>query len=75
MGYRQIVKPTAAIPCKDPEGDEMVVVGDINYGSMTEDTGSYTTRSMSAATRLNLSPRETPQSVSVVTRQRMNDQI
>jgi outer membrane receptor for monomeric catechols len=29
---------------------------------------------MSAATRLNLSPRETPQSVSVVTRQRMNDQ-
>lgn len=59
---------------KIPEGDEMVVVGDINYGSMTEDTGSYTTRSMSAATRLNLSPRETPQSVSVVTRQRMNDQ-
>ncbi|VDR27243.1 Ferripyoverdine receptor precursor [Raoultella terrigena] len=59
---------------KIPEGDEMVVIGDVNYGSMTEDTGSYTTRSMSAATRLNLSPRETPQSVSVVTRQRMNDQ-
>lgn len=59
---------------KIPEGDEMVVVGDINYGSMTEDTSSYTTRSMSTATRLSLSPRETPQSVSVVTRQRMNDQ-
>jgi outer membrane receptor for ferric coprogen and ferric-rhodotorulic acid len=29
-------------PTKIPEGDEMVVVGDINYGSMTEDTGSYT---------------------------------
>lgn len=57
-----------------PEGEELVVVGDIDYGSMTEDTRSYTTRSMSAATRLNLSPRETPQSVSVVTRQRMNDQ-
>ncbi len=56
------------------EGEELVVVGDIDYGSMTEETHSYTTRSMSAATRLDLSPRETPQSVSVVTRQRMNDQ-
>ncbi|MBF7982157.1 TonB-dependent receptor, partial [Rahnella sp. LAC-M12] len=59
---------------KIPEGEELVVVGKIDYGSMTEDTRSYTTHSMSAATRLNLSPRETPQSVSVVTRQRMNDQ-
>ncbi|CAK9886257.1 MAG: Ferripyoverdine receptor [Candidatus Erwinia impunctatus] len=59
---------------KIPQGDEMVVTGDINYGAVTEDTGSYTTRNMSAATRFNLSPRETPQSVSVVTRQRMNDQ-
>lgn len=51
-----------------------MVVGDINHGSMTEDTDSYTTHSMSAASRLNLSARETPQSVSVVTRQRINDQ-
>ncbi|MFG1172225.1 TonB-dependent siderophore receptor [Erwiniaceae bacterium CAU 1747] len=57
-----------------PAGDELVVVGDISYGATTEETHSYTTRSMSTATRLNLSPRETPQSVSVVTRQRMNDQ-
>lgn len=40
----------------------------------TEGTGSYTTRSTSTATKLNLSPRETPQSVSVVTRQQMDDQ-
>lgn len=40
----------------------------------TEGTGSYTTRSMNAATKLPLSIRETPQSVSVVTRQRMDDQ-
>ncbi len=40
----------------------------------TEGTGSYTTRSMSTATGLDLSLRETPQSVTVLTRQRMNDE-
>ncbi|WP_193076028.1 TonB-dependent siderophore receptor [Pseudomonas sp. FME51] len=43
-------------------------------GSTTEGTGSYTTYSTSTSTRLNLSPLETPQSVSVLTRQRMDDQ-
>ncbi|ENO90472.1 TonB-dependent siderophore receptor [Thauera linaloolentis] len=41
---------------------------------ITEGSGSYTTRSTAAATGLDLSPRETPQSVSVVTRQRIDDQ-
>lgn len=40
----------------------------------TEGTGSYTTQQMSTATGLPLSIRETPQSVTVVTRQRMEDQ-
>lgn len=40
----------------------------------TEVTRSYTTGSMSTATKLPLSIRETPQSVSVITRQRMEDQ-
>jgi len=40
----------------------------------TEGTGSYTTGVTSAATGLSLSPKETPQSVTVVTRQRMDDQ-
>ncbi|THF66177.1 ferric-rhodotorulic acid/ferric-coprogen receptor FhuE [Pseudothauera nasutitermitis] len=40
----------------------------------TEGSGSYTTRATAAATGLDLSPRETPQSVSVVTRQRIDDQ-
>jgi outer membrane receptor for ferric coprogen and ferric-rhodotorulic acid len=40
----------------------------------TEGTNSYTTGSMNTATKLPLSIRETPQSVSVVTRQRMDDQ-
>jgi outer membrane receptor for ferric coprogen and ferric-rhodotorulic acid len=43
-------------------------------GETTEGTQSYTTGSTNTATRLNLSPRETPQSVSVVTRQQMDDQ-
>ncbi|WP_241093857.1 TonB-dependent siderophore receptor [Xanthomonas bonasiae] len=40
----------------------------------TEGTGSYTTGETAAATRLPLSLRETPQSVTVITRQRMDDQ-
>lgn len=44
-----------------------------SLGQATEGTGSYTTGSMSTATRLNLSPRETPQTVTVVTRQQMDD--
>lgn len=43
-------------------------------GTVTEDSASYTTGSMQTATRLSLSIRETPQSVSVITRQRMEDQ-
>ena len=43
-------------------------------GATSENTGSYTTGSMSSGTKLNLSARETPQSISVVSRQRMDDQ-
>ncbi|GAB7527640.1 ferripyoverdine/pyocin S3 receptor FpvA [Pseudomonas sp. 3A(2025)] len=43
-------------------------------GSITEGTGSYTTVSTSSSTRLNLRPQETPQSVTVLTRQRLEDQ-
>lgn len=43
-------------------------------GETTEGTGSYTTGVTSTATKMNLSIRETPQSISVITRQRMDDQ-
>ncbi|WP_175653254.1 TonB-dependent siderophore receptor [Pseudomonas sp. Marseille-P9899] len=43
-------------------------------GSTTEGTGLYTTYSSSSSTRLNLSPKETPQSLTVMTRQRLDDQ-
>lgn len=42
-------------------------------GAITEDSGSYTSGPMQTATKLALTARQTPQSVSVVTRQRMDD--
>lgn len=42
-------------------------------GEITENTGSYTPGTIATATRLVLTPRETPQSISVITRQEMND--
>lgn len=50
-----------------------VAAGNDN-ANVTEGSASYTTPSMSTATRLGLSIRETPQSVSVITRQQMDDQ-
>ena len=41
--------------------------------TVTGDGDSYTTRAADSATRLSLSLRETPQSISVVTRQQMDD--
>lgn len=45
-----------------------------SLGPTTEGTGSYTTGQSNTATKLPLTLRETPQSISVVTRQRMDDQ-
>ncbi len=43
-------------------------------GSTTENTGSYTTGATSTATKLPLTLRETPQSVTVITRKLMDEQ-
>ncbi|AKS07893.1 TonB-dependent siderophore receptor [Pseudomonas trivialis] len=43
-------------------------------GSTTEGTGSYTTQSSSSSNRLNIALKETPQSVTVITQQRIADQ-
>jgi len=53
---------------------EVTVTADATRGGTTEGTGSYTTRSTNTATRLDLALKETPQSVSVITRQQMDDQ-
>lgn len=43
-------------------------------GSTTEGTGSYTTQSSSSSNRLNIALKDTPQSVTVITQQRIADQ-
>ena len=42
-------------------------------GQITENSGIYTPGSIATATRLVLKPRETPQTISVITRQEMDD--
>lgn len=53
---------------------EAVTVTGSGVPQPTEGTDSYTTGATSTATRMNLSLRETPQSISIVTRQRIDDQ-
>lgn len=53
--------------------DATTVTGNL-LGATTEGSGSYTTGSMQTATKLPLTLRETPQSATVITRQRMDDQ-
>ncbi|WP_312671257.1 hypothetical protein, partial [Escherichia coli] len=54
--------------------ETVTVTADALQDGRTEDTGSYTQRGPSAtATGLALTLRQTPQSVSVMTRQRMDD--
>jgi outer membrane receptor for ferric coprogen and ferric-rhodotorulic acid len=50
-----------------------VTVSANQLGEITEGSNSYTPGTIATATRLVLTPRETPQSISVVTRQEMND--
>ncbi|MDE9568350.1 TonB-dependent siderophore receptor [Xenorhabdus bovienii] len=52
----------------------IVTAGAPGHEGVTEDTGMYNTSSMVTATGLNMSARETPQSVSVMTKQRMVDE-
>lgn len=53
--------------------DSVIITGSQN-SAVTEGTESYTARAARTATPLSLSLRETPQSVSVVTQQRIQDQ-
>lgn len=56
------------------EGAGAGIAAPLVDAGVTEGTGSYTTRSTSTATGMALTIRETPQSVSVITQQRMLDQ-
>lgn len=64
------------VPMKSDSGAIDLAPTDITsnqLGNITEGTGSYTPGLIGTATRLVLSPRQTPQSVTVVTRQHMDD--
>lgn len=52
---------------------ETIVVTANQLGEITENTGSYTPGKIATATRLVLTPKETPQSISVITNQEMQD--
>jgi outer membrane receptor for ferric coprogen and ferric-rhodotorulic acid len=49
------------------------VIGEADMNGTTEGSGSYAATRTRTATKLALSPRETPQTVTVVTRQQMDD--
>lgn len=73
-----IIDPSAAVNANGVSTNGSTVLETITVqgqGATTEGSSSYTTTQMSTATGLPLSIRETPQSVSVVTRQRLNDQV
>lgn len=57
-----------------PRLAEVRVTAEAERSGTTEGSMSYTTPSTSTATRMELSLRETPQSATVITRQRMDDQ-
>ncbi len=69
------VDPTRTSEASDAATLPVVTVtGATAADGTTEGTDSYTTGSMSTATRLNLSMRETPQSVTVITSELIKDQ-
>lgn len=76
-----VIAALCAAPClaaETPTGEEqslaaITVTGNADYVPSTEKTGLYTTRQSASATGLKLSLRETPQTVSVVTRAQMDD--
>lgn len=70
---------TPTVASEQPAAPAVLELGataitDTGLGSTTEGSQSYTTGSMSTATKLPLTMRETPQAVTVITRQRMDDQ-
>lgn len=72
-----VLRPVGVPPAATSSAEgalPLVTVKSSGLGATTEGTGSYTTGSSSTSTGMNLSLRETPQSVSVITRQRMEDQ-
>lgn len=77
-GYTLRRAAAAAPPLEAPAGGqtlaEVRVTAQAEPGGISEGTGAYGVPVSSAATRLSLPLQQTPQSVSVITRQQMDDQ-
>ena len=69
-GYRVIAKPNEGNGQLQLQSTQVTAN---QLGTITEGSGSYTPGTIATATRLVLSPRETPQSITVITRQHMDD--
>lgn len=75
LAVAQTVAPardSAAAAADLTELDRVEVVAN-QLGTVTEGSGAYTPGSIATATRLVLTPRQTPQSISVIGRQEMDD--
>lgn len=75
----QAVSAGSELTVLQPGAGGAVQLGAVSISGMapcstTEGTGLYTTYSSSSSTRFNLTQKETPQSVTVITRQRLDDQ-
>ncbi|MGB7404006.1 MAG: TonB-dependent siderophore receptor [Arcobacter sp.] len=75
-GLEAVIEEGAIIIKKKTLSNNSNSLGDVNIvasSTSTEGTGSYTTAAMNSATRMNLSIKDTPQSVSVITSQQIDD--
>lgn len=74
---RYTLQPAAPAPTANTGGaatlKEVTVTAGAERSGTTEGTGSYAASSTNTATKLHLTPRETPQTVTVVTSQQMQD--
>ncbi|MQT65282.1 TonB-dependent siderophore receptor [Pseudomonas sp. FSL R10-0056] len=69
-GYRVVARPAQG------NGELQLQATQVNsnqLGTITEGSGSYTPGTIATATRMVLTPRQTPQSITVITRQHMDD--
>lgn len=74
VAAQQAAAPAPAAPAASAALPPIRVTAPADPSGASEGTGSYTVGTTSTATGLSLSIRETPQSVTVITRQRMDDE-
>ena len=64
---------TPSLADNEPSLPALTVTGNMDHEASTEKSRSYTTRKSASATGLDIALRETPQTVSVITRAQMDD--